>query len=166
MTRRTKLLAGAAALALIGTIGFVATSTAQRAFARFGGGGFAGGFIAQELVRDLDADRDGRITQAEIDRAVAGRLERFDADKNGRLSLDEFTVLFADLTRPIAVRAFQFMDPDGDAAVTKSELDERFSRVVARFDRNGDGALSVEDRRFGGSGRGDGPDDPGRRDRP
>lgn len=162
---RRIILAATAALALVGVGGFAGTSLAQRGYG-FGVG--LGGFgpmrgLGAELLREVDADRDGRITQAEIDGAVNLRFERFDADKNGRLSLDEFAALWADLTRPVTVRAFQFMDADGDAAVTRAEVDERFSRLVARFDRNGDGALSMADR--GRGGRQDGRGDRGPRER-
>ena len=112
----------------------------------------------EQIMREVDTNGDGRITQAEIDAAVNARFARFDADGNGRLSLEEFTALWADLTRPAMVRAFQFMDPNGDGNVTKAEVDEKTSRLVQRFDRNGDGALSMEDRGGrGGHDRG-GPD--------
>lgn len=160
MNTRKTILTTAAVLAVVGTLGYAGASVAHRAYGGFGGGGLGmmrvlGG---EQLLREIDADRDDKLTQAEIDRFVAGRLERFDADKNGRLSVEEFTALWADLTRPITVRAFQFLDPDGDGAVTKGELDDRFSRLVSRFDRNGDGVLSMEDRRRGGhdGGRGEG----------
>ena len=57
------------------------------------------------------------------------RFTQFDADKNGNLSLAEFEALWAEITKPVAVRAFQFLDPDGDAAIAKAELDERFGTV-------------------------------------
>ena len=50
----------------------------------------------------------------------------FDADTDGNLSLEEFQALWAEITKPLAVRAFQFLDPDGDAAIAKAELDDRF----------------------------------------
>ena len=78
--------------------------------------------------------------------SVAQRFAEFDASKDGKLSLEEFQALWADITRPVAVRAFQFLDPNGDAAVEKQELDERFGKVVSRFDRNDDGMLSPADR--------------------
>ena len=145
MQTRTKLLAAATAVLVVGGLALAAPSLAQR-----GAMGMMGGLGAEQLLREVDTDRDGRMTQAEIDAAVNARFARFDADGNGRLSLDEFNALWADVTRPAAVRAFQFMDPNGDASVTKAEVEERTSRLVQRFDRNGDGALSLQDR--GGSG--------------
>ena len=156
MQTRIKLLAAATAVLVVGGLALAAPSLAQR-----GAMGMMGGLGAEQLLREVDTDRDGRMTQAEIDAAVNARFTRFDADGNGRLSLDEFNALWADVTRPAAVRAFQFMDPNGDASVTKAEVEERTGRLVQRFDRNGDGALSMQDR----GGRG-GPGGPGREPEP
>ena len=73
------------------------------------------------------------------------RLTEFDADKNGSLSLQEFQALWAEITKPLAVRTFQFLDPNGDAAISKEELDDRFGNVVSPFDRNKDSMLSPAD---------------------
>lgn len=142
--KKSLIVLAAGGAALVGAIALSGASLAQRAF---GGPGFgmAGG-IAAEILRDVDTDRNGRLTQAEIDGAVGGRYARFDTDKNGALSLEEFTGLFAEFTRPVTVRAFQMLDADGDASLARAEADDRFGRVVQRFDRNDDGALSPEDR--------------------
>lgn len=156
MILKTKLLAAAA---IMGAVVVAGPSFAQPHGGGSGGGrgmgGMGMGMIAEQVMREVDTDRDGKITQAEIDAAVNARFARFDTDQNGRLSLEEFAALWADLTRPAMVRAFQFMDPNGDGSVTKAEVDERFGRLVQRFDRNGDGALSMEDR--GGRGGRGGP---------
>lgn len=143
MQTRTRIIAAASAVTVVAGLAFAGQSVAQRVH---GGMGMLRGLGAEQVLREVDTDRDGRITQAEIDAAVNARFARFDADSNGRLSLDEFGALWADITRPAAVRAFQLMDPDGDSAITKAEVDERFGRLVQRFDRNGDGALSPQDR--------------------
>ena len=148
MNTTSKILTVAGAAVVLSGIAYATASFACRGFDGLHGMrmGFMRGTMAEQLLRDVDTDRDGKLTQQEIDAAVNARFERFDADKNGRLSLEEFQALWADLTRPVAVRAFQFLDPDGDAAVTRAELENRFSRIVQRFDRNSDGALSPEDR--------------------
>ncbi len=56
------------------------------------------------------------------------RFAEFDADKNGSLSLQEFEALWAEITKPMAVRTFQFLDPNGDAQISKAELDEHVGR--------------------------------------
>ena len=45
------------------------------------------------------------------------------------------------------VRSFQRLDEDGDATVTLDEYVAPMSKIVERRDRNGDGALSREDRK-------------------
>ena len=106
-----------------------------------------GGAIAHEMLANVDTNDDGALSQEEIDAAVDSRFTEFDANTDGDLSLEEFQALWAEITQPMAVRAFQFLDPNGDATVGRDELDDRFGSVVARFDRNDDGMLSPDDRR-------------------
>ena len=94
----------------------------------------------------FDADGDGRITQAEIDQFRQNQITRFDADRNGTLSLEEYQALWLDAMRERMVDAFQEHDDDGDGQVTAEEFNERYTGLVERFDRNGDGVLSPEDR--------------------
>ena len=105
--------------------------------------------IGHHVVERFDTDGDGRLTQAEIDAARADHMARFDANSDGALTLEEFEGLFHELTQPVTVRAFQMLDPDGDASISADELDKRLARAVARHDRNGDGALSPDDMRRG-----------------
>jgi Ca2+-binding EF-hand superfamily protein len=134
-----------ATVAMVGGVFLAGSSFADRLGSAHGMmGGF--GELRRELLKTVDTNDDGSISQDEINAAVDSRLTQFDADKDGSLSLSEFEALWADLTRPAAVRAFQFLDPDGSASVSKQELDERFGKIVDRFDRNGDGVLSKDDR--------------------
>ncbi len=66
------------------------------------------------------------------------------------MSLDEFGPAFFERMRPAMVDAFQAFDEDGDASISGAELEERFGDVVSRLDRDGDGAISLQDR--GGRG--------------
>lgn len=132
MQTRTKVFIAAASALVVGGLALAGPSLAQHM--QRGRMGMMGNFGAQQLLRAVDTDRDGRISQAEVDAAVQARFAQFDADKNGRLSLDEFTALWADLTRPVAVRAFQFLDPNGDAGITEAEADEQLGMLARRFD--------------------------------
>jgi hypothetical protein len=140
MALATTLLAAAGGLFLVGT------SYAEPAFAHGRPLGRLGP-IGHEMLRGIDTNEDGALSQAEINAAVSSRLSEFDANNDQALSLEEFQALWAELTTPLAVRAFQFLDPDGNASVSKAELDERFGTAVAHFDANEDGMLSSEDRR-------------------
>ena len=104
---------------------------------------------------DADADDNGALTQSEIDDFLAAQLTEADTNDDGAVSLEEFQTVYAQRTRPRMVDAFQRLDEDGDGAVTGAELSDRFGTIVSRMDRNGDDALSLEDRRGRGErGRG------------
>ena len=47
---------------------------------------------------------------------------------------------------------FARIDADGDGSVTRDEFDDAAERMFARFDRNGDGVLSPEDREHDSQG--------------
>ena len=67
---------------------------------------------------------------------------------DGNLSLSEFACLWMELTQPLKIRGFQFLNTDGNAQISKAKIDERLAGMVRRFDRNGDGALWMEDRLY------------------
>lgn len=151
MRRSVKVALATSALAVAGGLFLVGSSLADRGPGPMGHMGPMGmmglGPVAHEMLKNVDTNNDGALTQDEVNAAVNSRFTEFDADKNGNLSLPEFEALWAEITKPMAVRTFQFLDPNGDAIVSKQELDDRFDKVVSRFDRNGDGVLSPADHR-------------------
>jgi hypothetical protein len=173
MKRSVKMAMATGALAIAGGLFIAGSGVAQSAGPMGGhrGGPMAGpmggpfGELRREMLKGIDTNGDGALSQDEINAAVNARFAEFDADKNGSLSLQEFEALWADLTRPMTVRAFQFLDPNGDAEVSKEELDDRFANIVKEHDRNHDGLLSSADRMGHGrhgprhhmGPRGDGP---------
>ena len=121
------------------------------------GGGFGRGLGMMgpgALMERYDTNKDGKITQAEIDQNRTQWLAEFDADKNGALSLDEFKNLWLKARNEQMVREFQEFDRDGNAQVTLDEYKAPFAQIVAARDRTGDGALSRDDMMGpGGPGR-------------
>lgn len=116
----------------------------------YGEGRRGGGRHGARMMRHLqtfDANGDGAVTQAEIDQFRQDQISQFDADNNGTLSLEEYQALWLDQMRERMVDAFQRHDDDGSGEVTPEEFNERFSGLVERLDRNGDGQLSRDDRR-------------------
>ncbi len=170
MRTRTKALIGLGVAAAVGGVALAGTGYADRGYRAHHGvaGQYGPGarflakghfkLMAMEMFDSIDADGDGKLTQAEIDTAQNDRHTRHDADGDGNLGLKEFAGLWQEVTRPVAVRAFQMLDTDGDAVVTRAEYDRPFAGIVERLDRDGDGALSPGDRwrRRGGGKRGDG----------
>ncbi len=165
MKTRSKILIAGAIAATIGGLALAGTSYAHRGGQgqgrhMMGGrhmsggmhgmgmmrGGHMRGMAVHQFFKTADANEDGKVTQAEIDKALADRLARHDSNKDGKLSLEEFEGVWLEMSRPMMVRRFQRLDPDGDAAITGEELSDRFGNLVKRLDRNGDGALSREDR--------------------
>lgn len=149
MKTSVKIALTTGVVAMTGALFLASASYADRGGfgPRFGMMGGPGGPIIREMLANVDANEDNALSQEEIDAAVAARLSEFDADNSNSLSLEEFQALWADVTQPMAVRAFQFLDPNGDAEISEAELEDRFGSAVARLDRNDDGVLDRDDRR-------------------
>ena len=156
-TKTRTLTAMAVAAALGGTV------LAGASYAGHRDGGHGMGFLddghlavsAMEMFEAVDTDGDGKLTQAEIDKLRNDLHAAHDADGNGNLSLEEFSGLWHETTRPLTVRTFQMLDTDGDAVVTRAEYDRPLAGIVERFDRDGDGGLSMKDRWHDDDGRWD-----------
>ena len=146
---RTKTLTALAVAAALG-----GTALAGTSYAGHRDGGHGMGFLdegplavsAMEMFDAADADGDGRLTQDEIDKLRNDLHAAHDADGDGNLDLEEFEGLWHETTRPLTVRAFQTLDTDGDAIVTRAEYDRPLAGIVERLDRDRDGSLSMKDR--------------------
>lgn len=173
MQRRAKMVIAAAAAGLFATAvvgGAVAANRGHgggHGYHGMGHGGWGGGHhgmghggwrgghhrgkgmrhMIKNFAKRYDADKDGKISQEEIDTNRSDWHKKFDADSNGTISLKEFEALWLEAKRQKMIRAFQRLDADGDAQLTIDEYKEPMSDVVERWDRNGDGVLSREDRR-------------------
>ncbi|MGI9381588.1 MAG: EF-hand domain-containing protein [Methyloligellaceae bacterium] len=139
MQRKQLRLAGGLAL-LVSVVVMADTASADRR------GGHRGHSI-ERLLERFDTDKDGKLTQEELDAARKDLLANHDADKDGSLSLKEFESLWIEVMRRRMVRGFQRLDGDGDAAVTLEEFLKPFAHTVEVMDRNGDGVVSRSDRR-------------------
>lgn len=117
-----------------------------------GFGGPGGGEVFRNLFTQIDTNKDGKVTQAEIDAYRAAQVAAADANKDGVLSIDEFQTAYDAFIRPQMVRAFQDFDADGDGKITSAEIDAKVGNIVSRMDRNGDGSLSIDDRGRGTRG--------------
>ena len=110
--------------------------------------------MMMEVMRQADADKDGKVTQEEIDALITAKVELGDTDGDGAITLEEFKTFYLDLMARQIVDRFQAMDEDGDGRISAEERDEKFAGVVEKMDRNGDGALSRDDGPRGRHGHG------------
>jgi Ca2+-binding EF-hand superfamily protein len=137
------LIAGAAGIAGITALaGFAMADMEGRGHGR----GHDRGKYWHGMFDRYDANKDGKITQDEIDNNRQAWYAEFDIDKDGKLSLVEFEKLWLKARHRMMVREFQFFDVDGDGSVTILEYKEPLEDLVVERDRNGDNALSREDR--------------------
>lgn len=103
------------------------------------------------------AGREARQDVREARQAARAALfAEADANSDNALSLDEFEIVWVTRSDRRMVRMFQRLDRDGDLSVTKAEVERPTARILSMMDRNGDGALSMEDHRrhHGGWGQG------------
>jgi hypothetical protein len=163
MKSRTKALIAGALFASTGALALAASSHAQEVQPnpellqlselrhddgkrRHGKHGRHGG-PGMNMMESFDTNKDGKLTQAEIDAARRDRLAKFDSNKDGKLSLEEYQDLWLDAMRERMVDRFQRLDADGNAMVTVDEFGQPFEKMVQRRDRDGDGELTEADLR-------------------
>ncbi len=103
------------------------------------------GMEFSQLTERYDADKDGKITQAEIDTNRTSWLNEFDGDKSGSLALAEFQNLWLKAQNERMVREFQRFDRDGNGQVSLDEYKEPLSGIVAQLDRDNDGIITSDE---------------------
>lgn len=144
MESKTKMWLAAGATALLAAAAVAGAAQADR-----GGHGMQGmqrgGITA--LMERYDANKDGRLSQEEVDSNRTQWHSEFDQDKSGDLAITEFEALWLRARREMMVREFQDFDRDGDGKLTLDEYKAPLTMLVTRMDRNGDGVLGPDDRR-------------------
>jgi len=130
MQKKTKIALAASVLGLA-TLGAAAgLALADRGDGHGGWG--RGSTMMVHMTERYDADKDGKVSQSEIDANRTAWHGEFDADKNANLSLTEFQSLWLKARNEEMVREFQNFDRDGDGQVTLEEYKAPMAGMVAR----------------------------------
>jgi len=93
------------------------------------GPGGAMGPMGGGMMWMLDTDGDGIATPQEIREAFQAKLKEYDANGDGTLSIGEFETLHSAMIRETMVDRFQYLDADGDGAVTEQEMSAPADRM-------------------------------------
>ncbi len=113
---RTTFIGGVAALALAAVAGgaLAQTPAAPRATSQT---------HAQPHALRGDADRDGRLSQAEFVEARTSRLAAMDANGDGSVTREEMRAAMQARMAERASQRFAKLDADGDGAISRAEFD-------------------------------------------
>ncbi len=103
------------------------------------------------LLEHADADKDGKISKDEF-RGPDAAFARLDANGDGFITEDEAKAAGDRMREGRGQQGFARMDEDGDGNVTRDEWNAAFDKL----DTNGDGVLNQEDRPERGAGQGQG----------
>ena len=126
----------------------MAASTAVMATAKQGGEGPRG--VRGMLINftDLDLNGDGLITLDEVREQRDARFAAADADGDGLLSADELTAQSAERAAERVAKMIAQFDENDDGMLSVTELpkprggQDRAERIFERLDADGDGAIT------------------------
>jgi Ca2+-binding EF-hand superfamily protein len=160
------------ALAVLGALMGTA-ALAERGGMGMGGPGEGRGAMLMEMFEAIDADKDGKVTYAEMEAHRKAEFDAADANKDGALSADELSArALARFQEKLAERTqamLDNMDNDGSGSLSADEMGEGPGmRNFARIDADNDGAITKAEaesamqhrkKRGHGWGMGEGMDD-------
>jgi Ca2+-binding EF-hand superfamily protein len=145
MTKRLQTLKLPLALATLAVVGgFAAVSLADDMGKHEGRHGHWG----RMMLTEMDADKDGTVTRAEIEAYEAARAAEIDADKDGTITVEELIAHREKMRQQHMAERLKAMDQNGDGNVSVEEYEAAHAWRMARLDRNGDGKIEPDEMRF------------------
>jgi Ca2+-binding EF-hand superfamily protein len=111
------------------------------------------GYWGRMMLTEMDADKDGKVTSAEIAAHEAAQAAEIDADKNGTITAEELVAYHEKMRQQRMAERLKAMDRNGDGNVSVEEYEAAQTWRMARLDRNGDGQIESDEMRFHGGKR-------------
>lgn len=121
-------------------------------------------WIAEHFA-ELDADKDGTLTRAEMEAEATRTFAAYDSDDDGRLTKNEYDrggvrSAFAGFVRGHAAE----VDADGNGTMTEQEVLDFAGQLFEKADRDGDRRTTQADASAQGPAKRDESNQPGKRD--
>jgi hypothetical protein len=148
MTKKRNALSMLALVAVSGVMLSTAAMAQGMGDGPMGDGPMGRGAMAGLDFGAVDADKDGKITTAEMDAFRAARVTEMDTDKDGKLSTAELSAMhmarMQERADQMATRMVERHDADGDGMLTAAEFATPAApeRMFEMADADGDGALT------------------------
>lgn len=140
------------AVALMGALMGSAALAEQGDMGMGGPGGPGGdrGAMLGEMFDTIDADKDGKLTYAELEANRKAEFDAADTNKDGALSADELQArALARFQEKLTERTqgmLDTMDNDGNGSLSQDEMGEGPGmRNFARIDADNDGSITKEE---------------------
>ena len=111
------------------------------------------GHWGRMMLTEMDADKDGKVTSAEIAAHEAAQAAEIDADKNGTITVEELIAYHEKMRQQHMAERLKAMDRNGDGNVSVEEYEAAQTWRMARLDRNGDGQIESDEMQFHGGKR-------------
>lgn len=137
------LLSTVAAVALIGVGAAAATFAQNYPHHRWHAGGWqaGGAFPMMGMMKDADTDGDGRISQSEATALAATRAKEIDANKDGKITAAEIDAYREKRRQDRMAEWLKSVDTDGDGSVSVAEFEKAQIWRMARMGQHAAGGF-------------------------
>ncbi|WP_128514186.1 EF-hand domain-containing protein [Tabrizicola thermarum] len=136
-----------AVLALMGAV-LGSAALADRGMGMgMGMGGEGRGAMLMDRFDEIDADKNGKITQEELAAHRAAEFAAADTNGDGALSAEELQAkMLAEMLARHSARMIENMDNDGNGSLSADEMGKGpMAENFARIDTDNDGAISKDE---------------------
>ncbi len=93
----------------------------------------------------LDSNKDGRISQSELDARRQAAFRAMDTNSDGIVSQEEYKAAVLARMTPRLEKRYAKLDRNDDGKLSPDEIGRHKRNFIERMDTNGDGAISKQE---------------------